>query len=203
MENIKAVIFDLGRVIVQIDPNRPKFAALMHSLNITPSQAFSQFWLTNEVRQHMTGTLSPQEFHNHGVKTFNLTNYTYTQFAEAWCDLFSPTPGMQELFTEIATHHTVGILSDTDPLHWHTIQQMLPWLSPATHPTLSHEVGYLKPHPAMYDAAAKNCNCTKEQCIFIDDVQENVDGARFSGMPAIRFTNVDKLRKDLRGFGIL
>lgn len=202
MRNINTVIFDLGRVVVRIDPEREKFARLMNAIGIEPREAFERFWYANEVRQHMTGEMSPRDFYQAVADRFVL-KYTYEEFVEAWCDLFSPMPGMQELFEEVAKNYRVGILSDTDPLHWLRIREMLPWLDRAEKPTLSFEVGLLKPHPNMFATAAKDCLSEKHQCLFIDDLIANVDGSRYCGMPAVMFSDVGKLRRDLSGLRIL
>ena len=40
------------------------------------------------------------------------------------------------------------------------------------------------------------------ECIFIDDMQENVDAAKRLGIAAVRFTTLAKLKKDLARLGI-
>ncbi|MCC8181119.1 MAG: HAD family phosphatase [Planctomycetes bacterium] len=196
MLNITTVIFDLGRVMVTIRTSGPRWQKLMHSVGIDPDKAFERFSLTHEVRSHMTGELDSHAFYRLLCEKMGL-QATFEEFAEAWCDLFSPMDGMVELFEKVAERHRVGILSDTDPLHWSCIRAMLPCLEKVKKPTLSYNVGYLKPHPAMFETAAKNCATRKEHCLFIDDVIHNVNGARHYGMPAIRFTNAKKLAKDL------
>ncbi len=202
MHNTLAVIFDLGRVCVTIDTTRPKFAAMMNMMGIPPETAVQKYWFAREVRQHMTGEMSSRDFYRVVRERFNLS-LEYPAFVEAWCDLFELMPGMQTLFEQVAERYTVGILSDTDPLHWEYILKMAPWLGKVVTPTLSYEVGYLKPHPAMFSQAAADCGCTKEECLFVDDQEHYVDGARYYGMPALPFTGADKLRRDLAGLGIL
>lgn len=201
MRNIKTIVFDLGRVLVDIDASGRKFSALMRALGVPPDEAFARFWYTPEVRKHMTGELDSRAFHRIAVERYGLS-FSYEEFAEGWCDLFRPQPEMREVFEEAAGRYRVGILSDTDPLHWAKILEIMPWLSAVEKPTLSFEVGCLKPHPQMFASAAANSGCEKEECLFIDDLIENVDGARFCGMPAVHFSNARKLRKDLAGVGL-
>lgn len=204
MRNITTVVFDLGRVLVRLGAEGPHFGELMRGFGIEPARAFERYWFRDEVNKHMTGELSPREFHQKALEELRTPEpMTYERFAECWCDIFEPMPGMEELFKEVAARHNVGILSDCDPLHWAKVRSLLPWLETVEKPTLSFEVGYLKPHPEMYRAAAENGNCQKQECLFIDDVTGNVDGARFCGMQAIRFAGADKLRRDLRRLGII
>ena len=202
MRNIDTIIFDLGRVLIGIAPTGEKFVALMRAMGIPPEQAFEKYWYAEEVRRHMTGEMDSRQFFETARARFGLA-LDFDAFAAGWCDIFTPRPDMAELFAEVADRYTVGLLSDTDPLHWQKVLALLPWLKKVAKPTLSHEVGYLKPHPRMYAAAAANCGRDKERCLFIDDVRANVDGARFYGMPALHYTGTDKLRKDLASLCLL
>ncbi len=150
----------------------------------------------------MTGVIDSREFHRQVVERFRL-DYSYDDFVEGWCDLFEPVPAMRDFFNEVSGRYRVGILSDTDPLHWAKIRAMAPWLDEVKNPTLSHNVGYLKPHQKMFAEAAANCGSAKEDCLFIDDRIENVDGARYCGMPALQFASLEKLRRDMTGFQLL
>jgi len=55
----------------------------------------------------------------------------------------------------------------------------------------SYEAGARKPDPAIYFAILDRMDTAPEEAIFIDDVQENVDGAKAIGMQALRFTGTD------------
>lgn len=201
MHEITTVIFDVGRVLVKIDGSGEKFGALMQKVGVSPEEAFERFWYVDEIHQFMTGQIDAEDFYILITERFHI-DYTFAEFAEAWCDLFQPMPGMEDIFRRMAGQFQVGLLSDTDPLHWRKIRELLPWLDRVKKPTLSHEVGYLKPHPVMFSTAAANCGASVGQCLFIDDVVGNVDGARYSGMPAVLFSDPAKLKKNLIELGI-
>jgi putative hydrolase of the HAD superfamily len=203
VRNITTVIFDLGRVLVELRTDGAAFSALMRGMGIDPARAFEQFWHHPEVIGHSTGTVSPQDFYRRAVEEFGLAGFEYERFAQCWCDLFRPMPGMEALFSEVAARCRVGILSDTDPLHWERIRTLLPCVAAVERPTLSYEVGHLKPHPAMYRAAAANAGVPPEECLFIDDLAGNVEGARAVGMRAVRFAGAEALRRELENLGVL
>jgi putative hydrolase of the HAD superfamily len=62
-------------------------------------------------------------------------------------------------------------------------------------------VGLRKPDAAIYRRALDVLGSAAERTLFIDDRQENVDGALAAGMKAIRFTGAEGLRKDLDRLG--
>ena len=51
---------------------------------------------------------------------------------------------------------------------------------------ISGEVGLHKPEPEIYELAAEQVGVPAELCVFVDDLPENVDGARAVGMTAVR-----------------
>ncbi len=63
---------------------------------------------------------------------------------------------------------------------------------------VSGEIGHLKPEAAIYERLASEYGLDLATCLFIDDVQKNVDGARAAGMDAVRFESPEKLLSDLR-----
>ena len=64
-------------------------------------------------------------------------------------------------------------------------------------------VGVRKPDPKIYRFACTQLNVAPNEAVFIDDRQENIDGAIQYGMNAILFTTPDDLRRQLQAHGIL
>ncbi|OHA70706.1 MAG: hypothetical protein A3H01_00310 [Candidatus Wildermuthbacteria bacterium RIFCSPLOWO2_12_FULL_40_9] len=62
---------------------------------------------------------------------------------------------------------------------------------------LSCEVGYRKPEPKIYKITLKRLKLSAKECVFIDDRTENIRTAKKLGIKSILFENSEKLRKDL------
>lgn len=202
MNTVDTIIFDVGRVLVRLDTGGERFGRLMRAAGVSADRIFDIYWPRNIVLEHMTGKIDSGEFYRRSLEKLSVP-FSYEEFADAWCDLFQPMPGMEMLFKILAKRYKMGLLSDTDPLHWAALLKMFPWLKMVEKPTLSYEVGVTKPHPEMYVAAAYNCGSVKERCLFIDDVPANVDGARFYGMLAIPFRDPKRLLKNLQVLNLL
>jgi putative hydrolase of the HAD superfamily len=56
----------------------------------------------------------------------------------------------------------------------------------------SHEVGRRKPDPEIYAITCSRLGVEPHEVLFVDDVQENVDGAIAAGMDAIRFVDAEQ-----------
>ncbi len=64
-------------------------------------------------------------------------------------------------------------------------------------------VGLRKPDPSIYRRALDILGRPAERVLFIDDRQQNVDGAAGAGMKAIRFQGADALRSELAKLEVL
>jgi len=199
---VQAVIFDLGRVLVSVDLSRGLFPLLLArapagrgavSGGAPEQQLFDAFG---------SGALSPAQFHERLCRQFDL-DLAFDEFARQWCDVFAPMPGMPELLAEVAARLPVGILSDTDPLHWGHVLEHYPWLRAVPNPTLSFRTGLLKPDRGAYLAAAADVGVPPEVCFFTDDLEANVEGARRAGMDALQFSSANATRQALRARGVL
>jgi epoxide hydrolase-like predicted phosphatase len=54
---------------------------------------------------------------------------------------------------------------------------------------ISAEVGMHKPQPEIYRLAAERLQVEPRECIFVDDLRENCEGAEAVGMTAVRHRN--------------
>ena len=67
---------------------------------------------------------------------------------------------------------------------------------------MSHEVGHVKPTVEFYRACAEAAGRPIEECIFIDDLPENVAGAQAAGMSGILYRDTPTLVMELRDRGV-
>lgn len=67
---------------------------------------------------------------------------------------------------------------------------------------VSADLGFLKPDPRIYQWLLDTAQIPAHECVFLDDVQHNVDGAKAVGMSALVFTDAGQARRDLHALGI-
>lgn len=201
-QTIKAIIFDLGRVLVNID-NTFLVETFFRGFDADDLQELGRRTMSDPAMvEFNTGRMPPEEFYRRMCDTYHL-ELDYDTFKEYWCKIFIPMDDMEHLVGSIGPDITVGLLSDTDPLHWNHVKTTWPWIGAIDNPTLSYKVGVMKPDKKIFSAAAANVQTGPQQCLFIDDLQTNVDGARAAGMQAVRFVNVPDLAAALSTMGLL
>ena len=59
-----------------------------------------------------------------------------------------------------------------------------------------------KPDPRFYRLALERFGLEPSECLFIDDVPVNAEGAVYCGIPALVFRGAERLRRDLAALGI-
>ncbi len=67
---------------------------------------------------------------------------------------------------------------------------------------LSADVCEAKPEPAIYKILLKKYNLKPEECVFLDDRQENLDTATSLGFKTILFSTAEKAAQELKALGV-
>ena len=196
IQKTRAVIFDLGRVLIEVDFTRGLFRYRNPSGQKSDQEVLEELFSDPVFVDFNTGKITPEETYQLVREKYGLP-IDYEVFVREWSNIFAPMDGMEALLTEVARKFPVGLLSDIDPLHWAYCRKNFTFLSIFTRPALSFEIGALKPAEICYLTAARNIGMAPEACLFIDDREVNVSGAIKAGMEAIRFTGTDALRRQL------
>jgi HAD superfamily hydrolase (TIGR01509 family) len=68
---------------------------------------------------------------------------------------------------------------------------------------ISGEVGLRKPEPEIFLLAAERVGLAPVECVFVDDMEPNIIGARELGMTAVHHTSYEQTRQELeKAFGV-
>ncbi len=60
------------------------------------------------------------------------------------------------------------------------------------------ETGYAKPNPKIFEEALRRLGAKPEECIFVDDTEDNVEAARMLGMKVILYRDFVAFRAELK-----
>lgn len=81
---------------------------------------------------------------------------------------------------------------------WHALD-FLPYVDGGI---LSFRDKLIKPMPEIYHLILSRYHLKAEECVFLDDTQANVDGARRVGMHSFRFENLQQAKEALQKLGV-
>lgn len=198
---IKAVIFDLGKVIVPFDFKRG-YARLEPICGMAAAEIPTRLWKTDLVQRFERGEIDPEAFVEELSEQLSM-KVGYLDFCEIWNSIFLPETLIPEsMLIDIRRHHKLVLLSNTNRIHFEGIRAGYPHIGHFDELVLSYRVGAMKPDPKIYRAAIEAAGCRAEECFFTDDIPEFVEGARREGIDAIQFQSAAQIREELRARGV-
>lgn len=184
---IKNIVFDYGSVLVDWDP---------HYL-------YEPYFGDKEKADWFLTEICPYEWNNQAdaektfpeivaerVAVFPEWKKEIEMYYEQWIKMINPVPiaGMTEYVRELKARgfKTFGLSNwnkDTFALvrHQFEVFDILDGM------VISGQEGVKKPDPAFFKILLERFHLKAEECVFIDDNEKNVEGARALGFTGIRF----------------
>ena len=200
IHDIKAVIFDLGNVLINYDVKRAA-RRFSEAGGISQIRIWAHFFLSRFEQAYTRGEISTLEFYRAASSVFK-NPIPYETFKHYWNDIFWENPGMDRLLKRIKKRYPLYLISNTNDLHFSYIKKHFGILRHFKKRFPSHEVGARKPDLRIYRRVLKKIGLRPEETVFIDDMKKFIAGARKAGMHAIRFKTRERLIKDLHKLGI-
>jgi HAD superfamily hydrolase (TIGR01509 family) len=198
---IKAILFDLGNVIIPVDFRRCH-EALARVCPHPPESVPELISKTGLPRRFEQGEISAEDFVDEACRLLDM-QISYDEFWDVWTRIFLPEPLIPESLLEgLRRNQRLLLLSNTNCIHFEMAQRRYPLLRHFDGYVLSYQVGVMKPAPQIYQEAIARANCRAAECLFIDDLAVNVEAARKEGMDAVLFLSLDQLHCDLRARGL-
>ncbi len=200
---IRAIIFDIGRVLVRVDIRRAQ-VGLADGLALTPEELWSAIEKDPRWADWQEGRMSPRDWYLNLSARLGFA-LDFEKFTVVWNSALDPAPIHPSiLFESLSKRYRLGLLSNTDPIHVAKLEANYDFFRffPAATRTYSCSVGASKPSPIIYQAALKACKVKAQEAVYIDDIRAYVDAARRLGMSGIHFQSEQQLRTDLQALGI-
>lgn len=182
---MKYILFDIGNVLVDFQFERLYEIHAEHSGR--PLVPFSEQDL--EMRDQVEkGLIDDSQWVEYLNEARGLS-WTVEQLVDVWAEMFTRNETGIELFrSSIDAGAQVYTLSNIAKHHIDAIEKNWPdFFHGATGLFLSYQIGVRKPHPDIYRHALKELDAAGEDCLFIDDLPENIKAARSVGIRAHQF----------------
>lgn len=205
------VLFDVGNVLVHIEP-----AAFLRSLSIDTSadREYYQCNIIEIVKRYERGDDSTHEFFDNLDLLFNARDgrlqrsrggkeyISPHEFRNAMLSIIgAPVEGVEEIVRRVGTSVPLGLLTNTNPVHFEYCLQMFPVLQTVPTHFLSYQLKALKPEPEIFARVTAKIPFPPGEILYIDDLAENVEAARNTGLMVHQFVGAKKfeqLLSDLR-----
>jgi len=198
---IRAVIFDIGRVLIRVDLSRA-MAGLSQAIPLTPDELWKALQNDPHWMDWQEGRISPRDWHLHITKRLG-GSLSFEEFTAAWNSALDPEPIQPEEFLAgLAKKYKMAVLSNTDPIHMANEEARFSFFRHFPVRIYSYRVGASKPNPLIYREALRGCKVKAQEAVFIDDVPAYVDAAKRLGMHGVVYQSHDQLVRDLACLGV-
>jgi putative hydrolase of the HAD superfamily len=196
----KAVIFDLGKVLVPFD-FQLGYRALEKLCAHEVPEIRRRIAGSGLVGPFEKGLMPAAEFVDRLSAALGCA-LDYDIFCRAWSCIFTEQLLPDAMLESLASRYRLLLLSNTNAIHFKMIREKYPLIQHFHELILSYEVHAAKPEPAIFKAAIERAGCRPEECFYTDDIAEFVEAGRNLGMDAVQFRSAEQLEDELAARGI-
>ncbi|MCE2827385.1 MAG: HAD family phosphatase [Verrucomicrobium sp.] len=179
----KAVVFDLGKVLLDFDYGI--LARRMEALSDVPAQAILQ--VVNQtplLHRYETGLMGDREFFEAVVAATGFRGGE-VRFLEWFGDIFTeivPMVGLHEAL--VGRGIPTYVFSNTNAQAIRHVRQVFPFYRKFTGEVLSYEVRSMKPDAGIYEAVERLSGFSGADLLYLDDRSENIAAGASRGWRA-------------------
>ncbi len=203
---IKAIILDLGGVIIDLDfSNFYNKIITLSPLNKPQTPIMMEFFRQSDI--YHQGNMSDDEFYELGCDLLQVCALDKTEFFDAFNSIISGfNPEMIEVLKKLKSLNKYKLiaLSNVNSSHWdYLLKKKWGFIEFFDELILSHEIHITKPDPKIFQYAIEKAQCKPEEILYIDDGLNNVRSARGLGIIGINFNGIEDLFEELKKLGIV
>jgi putative hydrolase of the HAD superfamily len=198
---IEVILFDLGNVILpfthyQIAEKLSQFSQRKEFQD--PQRIFSYLFDFEKgaVNGYEVGKVSSIQFFK-SLKKYLHLSLSFKKFIPIWNDIFTEDQGVSEIIRSLKGKKKLGLISNTNLLHFDYILSKFPVIRIFDKWILSHEVGFKKPDVHIFQKAMEWASVEPGKILLIDDMKKHVEVAVSLGMQGIHFISAQQLREEL------
>lgn len=198
---ITTIVFDFGNVIGFFDHRRAARKLAAHTG--LPEDAFTALLYDAALEDaYESGRISSVEFLQR-IRQVTRVDCPDALLGTAYSDIFWPNADVCALVPRLRPGYRLLLGSNTTELHAQRFRRdFADTLQHFEHLILSFEVGVRKPRRDFFEHCRRRAGAAPEECVFIDDLAANVDGAHACGWHGIVFRDVGDLRRRLAELGV-
>jgi len=190
-EKPKVVLFDLGKVLVDFDWLLAA-RGISAQARATPEELIEFITTSDVMVRFEQGRITNEQFFREVQPVIGYSG-TLEEFRQAFSDIFSEISEMLRLHARIrAAGILTWIFSNTNDWAVTHIRERFPFFANFDGYFLSYQLGVMKPHAGIYEAAERTTGCRGREILYIDDLAENAAAAAARGWQVIRHLTPDK-----------
>ena len=203
---IKAIVFDLGGVIVELDFSKFfKEVIEISPLHKPDTVLLLEFWRQSDI--YHQGKITEDKFYHQACEILQTCALNQESFFEAFNSVIDHlNEDIIKLIKRLRDmdKYTLILLSNINASHWKYLKKKK-WrfINYFDELVLSHKIHMTKPDPKIFSYTLYLARCKPEEMLFIDDGMNNVVAAKELSINAIKFAGYDNLIEELTNLKII
>ena len=194
---VRAVLFDLGGVLLDVDHQRSFDIWSRHS-RLSREQLQSAYRVDDPCQRYETGALEPEGYFAHLREVLALDCDAATVRAGFNAMLAAEIAETVKLLDAIRERVPCYVISNTNAVHVAEIERAFPRLLPRfTRVFTSHEIGHRKPQAAAFEHVLREIGVPAGEVLLFDDLVPNIESAKALGMQAVVVRSPEDVREGL------
>ena len=187
--SIRTLIFDLGGVVIDIDPAQA-FRALQQlaPASVSVTDAFLEH--NKLFLDYEKGLVDDQAFRQGVRELIRRPDIDDQVIDEAWCSMLLDIPAERlQLLERLRSQYRTFVLSNTNQIHVEAFNRMVaavggpPNLDPLFEKVyFSHDLKMRKPEAQIYRHVLKEQKLVRSETLFLDDREDNLAAAEAEGI---------------------
>jgi len=198
---IRTIFFDFGNVVAFFD-HRLAIAKLARFTELPGEELLRLFYNGPLEDQYERGNLGTSEYVSEALKLGRLKCDEAT-FLAAFADIFRPNAEVIELIPQLSKRYRLILASNTNDAHFQKFTEQFAGVF-EHFATLcpSHHARHRKPEPGYFEYCQRFAEAERGECLFLDDLQTNIDGAIAHGWQGLQYRSGANLARQLSEMGI-
>lgn len=195
---IRAVIFDLGNVLIDFDHNIAA-GKIAQFCGKSRKQIYDFFFDSELTGTFEEGKISGADFFFKVKEKLDL-NLGYADFVLIWNEIFFLSPknrAVYDLAGKLADSYKIALLSNINELHFDYLKKRFAVFDIFHALFLSFELKLKKPSPLIYKKSLDKLGVSAQEAFYTDDRPELIEEARRLGIHGYVFRDIEKLKDDL------
>jgi len=203
MTDLKAIIFDLGKVVFDLS-----FDRVFQSWATSSGRPFDdikiKFVFDELFDKFEKSEISEEQFREVVSQRLGI-KLSDEDFDKGWCDLYlDKYSDIDNMLVNLKSKYRIIALTNTNSIHnnvWR--RKYANTLNHFEKIFSSHELATRKPERKIFEIVLDYLNLKPEQTLFLDDNIDNINGAKKIGILTILVTSNAQMKKDINQFAII
>jgi epoxide hydrolase-like predicted phosphatase len=193
---IRAVVFDLGGVLVRTSDFKPR-ERLAKEFGMTLNELMDLVFDHEAGRRAQLGEVTYEQHWEYIRQKLDISPLELQVVQKVFWKKDFVDKVLIDALRKLRSTHRTALLSNAFSDLRKMVTERMKFADAFDEMIISAEVGMMKPDPRIYQLTAERLNVPPQQAVFVDDVSRNVVGAEDTGMLGILYKDTPQVLAEL------